>query len=208
MRAEIATLSSAIDRAERVACVGASGSGKTSVIRELLEARRGIKQRGILFDPFRELRGVSCFTLCQALSVFESSRYARVRVETPSLFSELIFLGLQGENCFFVADEAQLLLPSSGRSTDCSEALLSLVTTGRHSNCPLIWATQSPGRCSYSLTDNSTGARVIGNLSSNSSLQRVTDWGVERQDVTSLKPHELLLSVPAAPVRRFYSVKM
>ena len=208
MREEIRILNKAVDSNERIACVGASGSGKTSTIKELLNSRRSLKQRAILFDPFRELRGISCFSFDEAVSALDSGPYARLRVEDPALFSSLIYLALDAHHCLVVADEAQMLFPSGGRVTECSAAMLELVTWGRHSSCPLLWATQSPGRCSYSLTDNSTGARVVGNLSSPASLSRIIDWGLDRKEVSSLGKHELLLSVPGSPVRRFRSVKM
>lgn len=207
MREEIRLLSDAVDRDERLAFVGASGSGKTSVIRELLNARWGKPQRVICYDPMRELRAAECRTMAQAKSVLAGA-YGRVRICEKALFSDLIYLALKAGNCLIVADEAQQLFPADGRATECSAALLEAVTTGRHYRCPLLWATQSPGRCSYTLTDNSTGARVVGSLSSPSSLSRVADWGLERREVASLPPHQLLLSIPAQPVRRFRSVKM
>lgn len=208
MREEIRILSEAVDRHERIAAVGASGSGKTSTIRELLLGRRGIPQRILMFDPYRELPGVEVFSKAEALRLWEGP-YGRVRVcSREALWAELLEIALKAGDTLVIADEAQRLLPKGDRKTEASGVFLRLVTEGRHARCPLIWATQSPGRCSLSLTDNSTGARVVGNLSSPSSLERVADWGIPRKEVTSLRAHELLLSQPFQPVRRFFSRKM
>lgn len=207
MREEIRLLSEAVDRAERIAVVGSSGCGKTSVLKELLIARWGLPQRVVIYDPFRDLRAAECRTVGEANAIL-AGPYGRVRTADPKLFSYLVYLCLEAGGALIVADEAQQLLPSDGRRTEASEALMLAVTTGRHSRCPLIWASQSPGRVSYSLTDNSTGGRVVGNLTSPASLSRVTDWGLERQQVASLSRHSLLLSIPGEPVRAFRSRKM
>lgn len=208
MREEIQILSRAVDDSERIACVGASGCGKTSVIRELLNSRRSIRQRQVIFDPFQELPGFFCSSEASAVSALSSGPFAKVRVGDAKIFSELVFLALEAKGCLVIADEAHLLLPGSGRVTPASSAMLDLVTWGRHSKCPLIWATQSPGRCSYSLTDNSTGARVVGNLSSPNSLSRIVDWDLDKKQVRALPRYELLLSVPGSLVRAFRSKKM
>lgn len=208
MREEIRILSEAVDRNERLAFVGASGCGKTSVIHELLLTRRSVPQRVIAFDPYRDLRLLEVRTKAEGLRILEG-KWGRVATSRAALWAELVSVALKGGGVLIVADEAQRLLPSTGRLTEASGVLLEVATEGRHAECPLLWATQSPGRCSYSLTDNSTGARVVGCLTAPGSLTRVSEWGFERKDVRSLPYHELLLAAPGVQgVRRFRTRKM
>jgi hypothetical protein len=206
VRPEIAILSEVVNASGKVAFVGCSGSGKTSTIRELLIARRGIPQRVIAFDPYREFNAAMVKTRAQASAILRGP-YGRVAITDPALFSELILVALEAENCLLVADEAQRLLPSDGRWTEASEALTLAATGGRHSRCSLLWASQSPGRVSYDLIDN-TQARIVGNLSAEASLNKISDWSLDRKEVASLQPHSLILSRPGLPAIRFRSVKM
>lgn len=208
MREEIRILSEAVDRNERLAFVGASGCGKTSTIRELLLSRRDVPQRIIAFDPYRDLGLPEVRTRAEGLRILEGP-WGRVASSREELWAELVRVAMKAGGALIVADEAQRLLPSSGRRTEASGVLLTVATEGRHEKCPLLWATQSPGRCSYSLTDNSTGARVVGSLSGPASLSRVVDWGFERAEVAALGYYELLLRAPGVQgVRRFRSRKM
>jgi len=211
VRAEIQVLNDAVDRSERLAFVGASGCGKTSVIKELLLARRTVKQRVAIYDPFLDLPGLYCATPDQALRALASSPYARIRTDNEEIYASILRLSLRGGGVLCVADEAQNLAPASGRVTAASADLLHLVRWGRHKGCPFLWASQSPGACSYALIENSTGARVIGNLSASPSLQKIAIWGLDKREVAnlSIEKHELMLWIPGgSPVRRFRSVKM
>jgi hypothetical protein len=195
MREEIRMISEALDRNERCAFVGASGCGKTSTMREVLAARHGDPQRVIVFDPFGDFRLPEVRTVRQAAAILQGP-WGRLRVDRPALFSDLCEIALVCGNCLIVCDEAQRILPSTGRDTEASASLMSVITDGRHENCPLMWASQSPGKCSYSLTDNSTGARVVGSLTAPSSLSRVEDWGLDKRKVAALPLHQLFLSIP------------
>lgn len=211
MRAEIAILNEAVDRAERLAFVGASGCGKTSVMKELLMARRTFRQRVCIYDPFLDLPGLYVGSEAEAARALISSPYARIRTDGPEVFSALVALGLRGGNVLFVIDEAQMLAPSSGKVTEASADILHLVRWGRHRRCPLLWASQSPGSCHGALLENSTGARVVGNLSGPASLGRISIWGLDKREIAnlSIRRHELLLWVPGGePARRFSSRRM
>ena len=211
MRPEISLLDSAVDRSERLACVGGSGCGKASVIKELLLERWTVRQRVAIYDPFLDLPGLYCGSISMAERALAASPYARVNTDDPEIYAAMIRLNLRGRNVLHVVDEAQLLAPSTGKVTEASADLLHLVRWGRHKNCPLIWASQTPGACHSALIANSTGARVVGNLGSPGDLARICVWGLDKREVAnlSMSKHQLLLWVPGGePVRRFCSKKM
>lgn len=203
MRPEIELVLGVLENGGRVAVVGASGSGKTSVMREVLYNHRKLGRRLIGYDPHGELGLPMCRTLGEVRAELMGP-YGRAGVMDSELWAQAAELGLRAGWCTLVADEAQRLAPSTGRTTPALQVVLSICTEGRHAGVSWCWATQSPGRCHYALTDN-TDCQVVGRLSAPSSISRVADWGVSREDLRGLPNHQLLLCYPGRVTLPFES---
>ena len=203
MRPEIAVLADVVARAGRIAIVGASGSGKTATLRELLRELRRQPLRVIAFDPHHQLGLLIVRTRAEAAYVLQGP-YGRVAADNSPLWCELARMALGAGGALLVADECQTLVPSTGKMTEARALGIRISTEGRHAGCPWIWASQTPGRVDLALSEN-TDARVVGRLCVPTSISRAALWDIPREAVATLPDHVLLLSRPGHALRSFRS---
>lgn len=163
---------SGIQRSLRVGIVGASGSGKTCVLREWMNSPEPRNARLIAYDPFGHLPGLRVGTARAALRA--ASRPAScTTLDDPDLFGELLPTVCQLGACTLVVDEAQDVFPRNS----CPLARLKAIQQGRNKGVGLIWSSQRPTRCNVDLTGNSQGM-IIGTLLAGADMATAREWGI------------------------------
>jgi len=173
----VSFLSSSLDQKSlRFGVVGASGSGKTSIVSEFLRFHRFHARRTYLkifiFDPHDEFHGTLVRTSRQFLKLARQ-RIVTIRVQSPTLWDEILPAILKGGHCLCVVDEAQRIFPRAAMTDDCFK----LITEGRHNRIGLMWATQRPTSCSTHLLGNTAGV-MVGRLMAPADHQWARSWGI------------------------------
>jgi len=172
-RAVLLPLVKSLRQSEKVAVVGASGAGKTAIIRELLpDLRRS--HLVLAYDYYEELGLPIAKSLSDAswnLKEYRATAWSRSELTGPMLQQ----IAARG-NCILIVDEAQRIWPR--HQSDYLE-YLKLANEGRHYGIGLLWATQEPHSCSKRLLSNCQCV-AVGRLLQDSDLQAVGRWGCRK----------------------------
>lgn len=164
--------SSGIHNSLRCGIVGASGSGKTSLLKEWTRSEAARNARILIYDPFGNLPGLEVGTAAAALRAAARPRSA-TRITDPDLYGSLLPVVCRLGSCVLLVDEAQDVFPRNA----CPLARLKAIQQGRNKGVGLIWSSQRPTRCNVDLAGNSQGM-IIGTLLAPADMSIAREWGI------------------------------
>jgi energy-coupling factor transporter ATP-binding protein EcfA2 len=159
----------------RVGVVGASGCGKTAILRRLtISIQHSGRSRVLLFAPYPGPYGRHCSTRAEALRSLARKQSCTI-ITDPELYLSLMDPVLQRGQIMLLIDEAHELYPKA----QTPPVMLKILREGRNLGIGLIWATQRPTACTTHLLGISQGI-VIGRLMGLADIQYSKQWGVDQ----------------------------
>lgn len=163
-------------KALRVGIAGASGTGKTAILREITQAitLHG-KSRALIYAPYPGPYGRHCRTEGEARASLARQQSATI-ITDGTLFHKLIPEALARGQIMLIIDEAHEIYPRQKPDP----AALKLLREGRNIGIGLIWATQRPTACSTHLLGVSQGI-IIGRLIGLADIAYSRQWGITDQ---------------------------
>lgn len=165
-------VSSCLSRSLRVGICGASGSGKTALLREWMLSEDARNRRLMIYDPFGNLPGLRVDGARAALRS-AARPHSATSLTDPDEYARLLPAVCALGACTLIVDEAQDVFPAQG----CPLDRLRAIRQGRNRGVGLLWATQRPTTCKTDLAGNSQGM-IIGTLLAPADMSIASAWGV------------------------------
>lgn len=182
-------------KALRVGICGASGSGKTALLREILLKipQQTGTCRNLVYAPYPGPYGRHCRTMGEIRASLVR-RASTTIITDPELYRAVMPEVLARGEIMLVIDEAHELYPRQKPDPTMTKIL----REGRNLGVGLIWATQRPTACHTDLLGISQGI-VIGRLIGLADIAYSRQWGVTDQPLPNYKFRVILPGMDHPP---------
>lgn len=186
-------------QALRVGIVGASGTGKTSLLKEIVRAIpvHGIS-RSLVYSPYPGIVGLHCYTVREAYHSLSRAQSTTV-ISDPDLYRALMPQVLKRGQIVLVIDEAHELFPRAKPDP----LMIKVLREGRNRGVGLCWSTQRPTACHTDLLSISQGI-VIGRLIGLADMSYSKQWGVSQP----LDMYSFMVVLPGVPAYQIKSQRI
>lgn len=183
---------SVLNKAEIIAIMGASGSGKSTAIKQAIKAKK--PKRLIIIDPMREY-GDFAEVMPSLTACYLASRKKSFKISfTPTgenkdeQFKYLCELAFKLGDCWLIVDELSVYTSASYAPAEWSDCTM----RGRHKGLTVIGASQRPARIDKDFFSNATVIRT-GRLNSKGDVQTLADvLFVDKSELMALAPLEYI----------------
>ena len=160
-------------KALRIGLAGASGTGKTAILREIaLATTLHGKCRNLIYAPYPGPYGRHCRTEGEARASLVRRQSSTI-ISDAELYRRLMPEVIARGHIMLIIDEAHELYPRQAPDP----LMLKILREGRNLGIGLIWATQRPTACTTHLLGVSQGI-VLGRLIGQADMNYSRGWGV------------------------------